>query len=128
MASIHREVVLEADPKDVWAAVRDVAAPHKRLAPGFLVDTRLDDGARVVTFANGLVAREIIVDVDDEARRFVWAVSGSSRLTHYNADLLRRGCRRYRRSHRPSHGRDQENAGAVRFPREGRRDGTESAH
>ena len=87
MASIHREVVLEADPKDVWAAVRDVAAPHKRLAPGFLIDTRLDDGARVVTFANGLVARELIVDVDDEARRFVWAVIGSSRLTHYNASM-----------------------------------------
>jgi hypothetical protein len=67
VASIHREVVLEADPKDVWAAVRDVAAP--------------------VTFANGLVARELIVDVDYEARRFAWAVTGSSRFTHYNASM-----------------------------------------
>ena len=60
---------------------------HKRLAPGFVVDTRLEDGARVVTFANGLGARELIVDVDDAARRLVWAVTGSSRLTHHNASL-----------------------------------------
>jgi hypothetical protein len=87
VASIYREVVIEAAPDDVWAAVRDVGAPHTRLAPGFLVDTRLEDGARVVTFANGLVARELIVDVDDEARRLVWAVPESSRLTHYNAAM-----------------------------------------
>ena len=87
MASIHREVVLETDPKDIWAAVRDVTAPHKRLAPEFLADTRPDDGARVVTFADDLVAHELIVDVDDEARRFVWAVNGSSRRTHYDASM-----------------------------------------
>ncbi len=28
-----------------------------------------------------------IVDVDDEARRLVWAVVGSSRLTHHNASI-----------------------------------------
>ena len=42
--------------------------------------------ARVVTFANGLVARELIVDVDDDARRLVWAVVGG-RLTHHNASM-----------------------------------------
>ena len=87
MASIRREIVVEARPEQVWAAVRDWGAPHKRLAPGFLLDTRLEDDARVVTFANGLVARELIVDVDDEARRLVWAVVGSPRLTHHNASL-----------------------------------------
>ena len=87
MSSIRREMVIEARPHDVWAAVRDVGAPHKHLAPGFLVDTRLDDGVRVVTFANGLVARELIVDVDDGARRLAWAVTGSSRLAHYNASI-----------------------------------------
>ena len=64
-----------------------MGAPHKRLAPGFLVDTRLEGDARVVTFANGLVARERIVDVDDAARRLCWAVVGSPRLTHHNASL-----------------------------------------
>ena len=87
MASIRTEIVAAADADRVWAAVRDVGAPHERLAPGFLVDTRLEGDARVVTFANGLVARELIVDVDDAARRLVWAVVGSRRLTHHNASL-----------------------------------------
>ena len=87
MASIRKEIVVESRPENVWAAVRDVGAVHERLAPGFVVDTRLEDGARVVTFANGLVARELIVDVDDEARRLAWAVVGSPRLTHHNASM-----------------------------------------
>ena len=86
MASIHREILIRADAAEVWDAIRDVGAPHKRLAPGFLVDTRLEGDARVVTFANGLVARELIVDIDDQARRLVWAVVGG-RLTHHNASL-----------------------------------------
>ena len=86
MASIHREVLIHAGAAEVWDAIRDVGAPHKRLAPGFLVDTLLEGDARVVTFANGLVARELIVDIDDQARRLVWAVVGG-RLTHHNASL-----------------------------------------
>jgi len=66
--------------------VRDVCAIHTRLAPGFVVDTRLDGDARIVTFANGVVARELIVDIDDQARRLVWAVVGG-RMTHHNASL-----------------------------------------
>jgi len=87
MASIRKEILIENRPESVWAAVRDVGAVHERLAPGFVVDTRLEDGARVVTFANGLVARELIVDVDDAARRLAWAVVGSPRLTHHNASM-----------------------------------------
>ena len=87
MASIRKEIVIEASPKHVWDAVRDVGAVHERLAPGFVVDTRLEAGARVVTFANSLIARELIVDVDDEARRLAWAVVGSPRLTHHNASM-----------------------------------------
>jgi carbon monoxide dehydrogenase subunit G len=87
MASIRREIVIEASAARVWDAVRDVGAVHERLAPGFVVDTRLQAGARVVTFANGLVARELIVDVDDEARRLAWAVVDSPRLTHHNASM-----------------------------------------
>ncbi len=86
MASIRREILIQADPAAVWDAVRDVGNVHVRVAPGFLTDCRMeaDPLARVVTFANGLVARELIVDVDDAARRLVWAVVGG-RLTHYNA-------------------------------------------
>lgn len=84
MASIHREVRIQADPETVWDALRDVGALHQRLAPGFVTDVRLEEGARVVTFGNGLVARELIVDVDDEGRRLAWSVVGS-RMTHHNA-------------------------------------------
>ena len=87
MASIRHEISVDARAEAVWDAVRDVGAVHERLAPGFVVDTRLEEGARVVTFGNGLVARELIVDLDDGARRLCWAVVGSPRLTHHNASL-----------------------------------------
>jgi len=87
MASIRKEVLVNARPERIWDAVRDVGAVHQRLAPGFVVDTRMEEGARVVTFANGQVARELIVDVDDAACRLVWSVVGSPRLTHHNASL-----------------------------------------
>lgn len=86
MATIRKEIPLRARPETVWDAVRDVGAVHERLGPGFLVDTRLETDARIVTFANGMVLRELIVDVDDEARRLVWAAVGG-RLTHHNASM-----------------------------------------
>ncbi len=86
MASIRKEIVVSARPERVWAAVRDVGQPHTRLGPGFVVDTRLEGDARVVTFANGLVARELIVDIDDDARRLAYAAVGG-RLGHHNASM-----------------------------------------
>ena len=86
MASIRKKIHVTARPENVWAALRDVGAVHERVAPGFVVATRMEEGARVVTFGNGMVARELIVDVDDEARRLVWAVVGG-RLTHHNGSL-----------------------------------------
>ena len=53
MASIHKDISLDAHPDDVWSAVRDFGALHTRLVPGFVTDTRLDGDARIVTFANG---------------------------------------------------------------------------
>jgi carbon monoxide dehydrogenase subunit G len=84
VASIYREIRIEADPEAVWDALRDVGALHQRLAPGFVTDVHLEEGARVVTFGNGLVARELIVDLDDRAQRLVWSVVGG-RMTHHNA-------------------------------------------
>jgi carbon monoxide dehydrogenase subunit G len=84
MASIHREIVIDAPRDTVWDALRDVGALHQRLAPGFVTDVRLEEGARVVTFGNGLVARELIVDIDDKSRRLAWSVVGG-RMTHHNA-------------------------------------------
>jgi len=86
MASIRKETLIDARPEDVWAAVRAVGVVHERLARGFVVDCRLDGEARVVTFANGMVLRELIVDIDDQARRFSYSAVGG-RLTHHNASM-----------------------------------------
>jgi carbon monoxide dehydrogenase subunit G len=84
MASIRKEIALDVPAETVWDAVRDVGALHQRLVPGFVVATKLEPGARVVTFGNGLVVRELIVDLDEQARRLVWSARGA-RLTHHNA-------------------------------------------
>jgi hypothetical protein len=85
MASIRKEIVTSTPPPAVWDAIRDVGALHTRLVPGFVVDTRLEPGARVVTFANGMVVKEPIVDLDDAHRRLVWSAEGQ--LQHYNASV-----------------------------------------
>jgi carbon monoxide dehydrogenase subunit G len=86
MASITKEIVIDAPPADVWAAVRDFGAVH-RLAPGFVTDCRLDgDDARIVTFITGAVAREILVGIDDDARRLAYSIVDSPLgLTHDNS-------------------------------------------
>lgn len=86
MASIRKEIVVEVPPEKVWDAVRDVGAIHRRLVPGFVTDCRLEGDTRVVTFGNGLVVNELIVDLDDAQRRLVWSARGG-RLTHHNASL-----------------------------------------
>ena len=67
MATLHKEIVIDAPARDVWDAVRDV-------------------GARVVSFANGLLVRELIVSVDDERRRFAYAAVGGL-ASHHNASM-----------------------------------------
>lgn len=86
MASIHKDISLAADAATVWDAVRDVARVHERLCPGVLTDAHLDGDARVVTFADGFVARELIVALDDEARRFAYAVVDGP-FTHHHATM-----------------------------------------
>ena len=86
MASIHREIEIQRDGASVWDAIRDVGAIHKRLVPGFVVDCHFDGTSRIVTFANGMVVRELIVDVDDKTRRHSWSARGEP-LTHHNASV-----------------------------------------
>lgn len=84
MATIRKEFLIDASPETVWAAMRDVGALHTKLVPGFVTDCKLEGDARIVTFGNGITAREVIVDVDDAARRIAWSATGS-RLSHHNA-------------------------------------------
>jgi carbon monoxide dehydrogenase subunit G len=86
MATVRREIVTRASPDEVWAAIRDVGALHTRLVPGFVIDTRLEGDVRIVTFASGMVAREPIVTIDEQARRLVWSAEGGM-TKHYNASV-----------------------------------------
>src|SRR5437899_10712242 len=86
MASIHKDVPIDAHPNDVWAAVRDFGAVHQRLVPGFVLDARLDGNARIVTFANGTAARDLLVDCDDARPRLVSAVT-SERAKQHSASV-----------------------------------------
>jgi Polyketide cyclase / dehydrase and lipid transport len=86
MASIRKEIRLRARVDQVWAALRDVAALHERVARGFVLDTRLEGDSRIVTFANGMVVRELIVDVDDAAHRLAYSAK-SERLLHHHASF-----------------------------------------
>jgi len=74
MASIRREMTLSCSPQHAWAAFADVGAIHIKLAPGFVTDVRMEGDTRLVTFANGLTARELIVDVDHAAQRLAYAI------------------------------------------------------
>lgn len=85
MASIRKEIRVEAPAAKAWQAIRDVGNVHK-LAPGFIKECRMDGDARLITFGNGLVARELIVDVDDKAKRFSYSAR-SERLSHHNASF-----------------------------------------
>lgn len=86
MASINKQFRVDLRADKVWDVFRDVWAVHTRLAPGFVTDCRRDGEDRIVTFANGLVAREVIVDLDDAARRLVYSAR-SERLEHHNASF-----------------------------------------
>jgi hypothetical protein len=83
MASIRKEIRIDAPVDQIWDALRDVGALHTKLVPGFVQDTRLEGDARVVTFGNGMTAREEIISVDAAQRRVAWAVVGQQ-FRHYS--------------------------------------------
>lgn len=83
MATIIKDIAIAAPAEQVWDAMRDVGALHTRLVPGFVTGCQMDGDARVVSFANGMSARERIVTVDDTTRRLVWTIVGG-RMSHHN--------------------------------------------
>ncbi|QKW32836.1 SRPBCC family protein [Actinomadura sp. NAK00032] len=88
MASIRKEISIRSSAEEVWEVIGDFGAGPSRMAPGFVVDTRVDGDSRVVTFADGTVARERFVSIDHETRRIVYAVVGESmQPDHDNASM-----------------------------------------
>ena len=86
MAAIHKKVTVEVGGDKAWAALRRVGDAHKLFAP-VLVDARLDGDVRTVTFANGMVLRERILDVDDERRRVAYAAMDAPGTTYHHASM-----------------------------------------
>jgi uncharacterized protein YndB with AHSA1/START domain len=85
MATIRKEMHLNAPAAKVWSALVDFQNVHTRLAPGFVVDSKPDgDNARVIQFANGSIVKETLVTLDEERRRLVYVVA-SERIAHHNA-------------------------------------------
>ena len=105
MTSILKSIDIDAPAEAVWDAVSDFGAVHRRFAPGFVTHVELIPGARMVTFANGAVVKELFLGCDQAARRLAYSVraegfdhhsasftvedlgDGRSRL-HWHADVL----------------------------------------
>src|SRR3546814_4700022 len=87
MASIHRDIMIDASAADIWDAVRDIGALHTRLVPGFGVDTTVDGEVRAVRFGNGLRVHERVIDVDDARRRIAWSVLEAPQMRYHHASL-----------------------------------------
>jgi hypothetical protein len=86
MSSLHKDILINASADRVWDAIRDVGRPHQRITPGVLTDSDFAGEYRTVTFADGFVARERIVDVDDERMRVAYAVVDGP-FTHHSASM-----------------------------------------
>ena len=87
MASIRNEIALRAPagPRVGCAARLRRRAPARRARLPDRQQARWDD-VRVVTFANGMVARETLVSSDDQQRRLVYAIM-DQRFKHYSASV-----------------------------------------
>ncbi len=86
MATITKNISVKAAPETVWSALTDIGNVHRRLASGFVIDTQMENGERIVTFANGFVVRERIVSLDDSIRRIAYSAVGGQ-LAHHNASF-----------------------------------------
>jgi Polyketide cyclase / dehydrase and lipid transport len=86
MASIHKELTVEVGAEKAWAALRLVGEADKVFAP-VLVDAQLDGDIRTVRFANGMVLRERILDVDDTTRRVAYSAIDGPGMTYHHASM-----------------------------------------
>jgi hypothetical protein len=86
MASVTKEFLIRANPESVWDAIRDFHAVHRRVAPGFLVHAERDGNDRVLTFFNGMIARERLVACDDVRWRLSYTIV-EGRFDHHHASV-----------------------------------------
>ncbi|KIU16481.1 SRPBCC family protein [Mycolicibacterium llatzerense] len=86
MAFIHVEFDVVADGAQVWQVIGDWEAGPVRMAPGFVVSSEPEGDVRVVTFADGFVARERLVSRHEADCRIAYSLIGdTARPAHDNA-------------------------------------------
>jgi hypothetical protein len=77
MTALHHEIHADADAATVWEAIADFGAVHERFAVGFVTATEVEGDEREVTFANGVVARELRLSTEPDRRRLAYSVIDS---------------------------------------------------
>jgi hypothetical protein len=95
MATLRQDIELDTDPDAAWDALRDFGALHERLVTGLVTACESDGHQRVITFANGVTVRELLIGADDAHRRLTYAIVDG--FTHYQgtAQVIpeKQGCR-----------------------------------
>jgi uncharacterized protein YndB with AHSA1/START domain len=87
MASVVKEIIIDATPETVWSAVSDFVNGPLVMAPGVFVECRLDGpDVRALVFADGTVARERLIARDERIRRIVWGWVGHE-VAHDNTSM-----------------------------------------
>jgi hypothetical protein len=86
MASIYKQLTVEVDADTAWLALRRVGDAHQLFTP-VLVGSRLIDDTRTVTFGNGMVLRERILDVDDERCRVAYTAMDAPGMLYHHASM-----------------------------------------
>ncbi|MCU7722626.1 SRPBCC family protein [Actinoplanes sp. KI2] len=87
MATVSVEAFIEAPARQVWDAVADVGAVHRRLLPGRVAAARVEGDVRILTMPDGTQVRELILAVDHDIRRMAYTVTDGQRLplTYHHA-------------------------------------------
>lgn len=85
MATLYRDIPVETSAEAAWAALRDPANVGRVFA-GVLIDVRMENDVRWVTFADGTVIEEHVIGVDEAHMRLAYTVGGG-RFEHHHAAL-----------------------------------------
>ena len=82
----RKRIEVEVAPDKAWAALRQVGDAH-RLFARVLADSELNGDTRTVRFTNGMVARERILDVDEDRRSVTYTAVDVPGMTYHHASM-----------------------------------------
>ena len=86
MATARVDIAIETSAERECSVVRDFERGPLTMAPGHVTGCQAHRGIRTVTFADGTIARERLIGVDEQDRRIVFSIIGDTiRPEHDNA-------------------------------------------